>query len=313
MPPAFAMPYLRTGKQWTLRARARLALLTPSRPGTTPPGFILGCGRSGTTLLGRMFVEHPHVTYLFEPYHAWRVIDARTDVTGLHGSALDARYFLDAEDHTDRAQRRFDALIAGAARPGNRVIEKMPHNVARIGWLESMTTNAAYLHIVRNGLAVARSIERLATNPTYKMAFRQSYNQWWGERDARWTHLRAGSVARGYFPAEVGQITTHAQRGAYEWIASLSEADRWRDTLGDRMIDVSYSDLTSDPATQLDRICAHFDLDAPDDWRTKAIDMVRAEQLPDDMTLDLPPEMTDAFNAYQDRFGFQGHARRLDA
>ena len=31
------------------------------------PVFIIGCGRSGTTILGRTLAEHPRVKYLNEP------------------------------------------------------------------------------------------------------------------------------------------------------------------------------------------------------------------------------------------------------
>jgi hypothetical protein len=302
------MPYLRTGKLLTLRAWAQVAVLAPKGPGETAPSFIVGCGRSGTTILGQILAAHPEVTYLSEPHHLWRAVDARTDVPGLHGSATGARFFLDASDRTDRAQKRFDTLIAGAARPGTRVIEKLPHNVARIGWLESITTGARYVHIVRNGLAVADSIGRIATHSTYRMAFKPRHNQWWGVDDAKWATLREQGAQRGYFAADVGELSTHAQRGAYEWLVSIGEADRRRAELGDRLLEFTYTEFTTRPGETLDRLCAHVGIGVPGDWRRRAVDMVRPEQALAGVALELPQAMAERFNSLQERYGFEGRA-----
>ena len=312
--PGFAMPYLRTAKLAARRTQAHLLAMMPgtrARGEVTSPIFIVGCGRSGTTALGKVFITHPEVTYLREPYHLWRSIDPRTDVTGLHGSPAGTRYFLDAADYTQRARQRFDKLIAGAGRRGTRVMEKMPHNVARIGWLESLAPQARYIHIARNGLSVARSIGGIMAKPTWRPAFKSRYAQWWGTNNHRWTALSTEGAARGYFADEVSLLTTDTQKGAYEWMVSLGEADCARDTLGDRLVEITYTELTADTAKTLRRLCDHIDVSTPDDWIARAEALIHRERPNIGDPLLLPPAMAERFNELQARYGFDGRVEKL--
>jgi len=45
--------------------------------------FIIGCGRSGTTILGRIFEKHPRAIYFFEPWDMWAAVDSALDLTGI--------------------------------------------------------------------------------------------------------------------------------------------------------------------------------------------------------------------------------------
>ena len=305
------LPYARAARLWNLRRRARRDAAGPAPADVTPPAFIVGCGRSGTTILGKLFTLHPEVTYLREPYHLWAAIDPRADVTGLHVVTPDAKFFLDASDRTDEAQRRFDRLIPGAASSGTRVIEKTPHNAARIGWLEALAPGARYVHIARNGLSVAKSIDGIATTSSYRMAFKPRYNQWWGTDESKWRALATEGPARGYFGDEVPQLLTHGQRGAYEWLCSLGEVDRWREPLGERLMEVTYTGLTGEPEATLRGLCGHLGIGCPADWLAGAVAMVRPEKVASDFEVRLPEGMRGAFDAWQDRFGFEGRARPL--
>jgi hypothetical protein len=67
---------LRYLAEWTVRQSS-----SDEQPQQLPlPVFIIGCGRSGTTILGQVLSAHPEVYYLFEPYHLWAAIDPMTDV-----------------------------------------------------------------------------------------------------------------------------------------------------------------------------------------------------------------------------------------
>jgi len=106
------------------------------------------------------------------------------------------------------------------------------------------------------------SIDRLASNQPYRMAGRADYNQWWGSNDLKWQRLQTEGPGRGHFTQiEVSQLTNNAQRGAYEWLTSLAEADRWRPVLGDRLLEITYPELTANPADTLARIAAQSRVD----------------------------------------------------
>jgi hypothetical protein len=292
------------------------ALVTSALPGRQRPeprrrAFVVGCGRSGTTLLGRLLAAHPNATYIEEPYHLWAAVDRRSDVTGLHFVKGPYRYFLDAPDVSSAARKRFDRLARYGRAPDRVWIEKMPHNVARIGWIEGLTDDARYVNIVRNGRAVAASIGRIATLSTFKIAGKSAYNQWWGHRQRRWTALAAEGAEMGYFPDEVGDLDTHEQRGAYEWLISVSEAQRWAPRLGGRLTTITYTALTGSPAQALHRVGGHLGLGAPLAWPEDVISSVRSEPPVSGAPLRLPPQMRIYFNSCQDRFGFPGRADPL--
>jgi hypothetical protein len=314
-------PFARPLKLRLLRARAaRLARIPVeaergARSDLPPPAFIFACGRSGTTILGKLFGAHPGVAYLREPYHLWATIDPALDVTNLH-LRVPARLWWDASDATGAMRAKFARLILGEReRSGRRsLIEKTPHNVYRIGLLEALTGGGArYVHIVRDGVDVSRSIERLAANQPYKMAGRADYNQWWGSNELKWERLAAEGPGRGHFTAdEVSRLRTHGQRGAYEWLTSLGEADRWRAVLGDRLLEITYRDLTADTASTLRRVAEHVGAGAPEAWVAEAAAMVSPERRNRGGELTLPPRMADQFNRYQERYGFENRAIAAD-
>jgi hypothetical protein len=262
--------------------------------------------------MGRLLSQLPSVAYWYEPYHYWRAIDQRTDVTGLHGSYAGTRFFLDASDWTAEAQRRFDNVFGGSVGGGRTRVEKLPHNVARIGWLQSLCPKARYIHLVRDGVEVAQSIDRVAATSPYRMAFKPRYVPWWGTDSHRWTALRAEASARGYCADEVDRLTTDVQRGAYEWFVCVSEGQRWQRALGERWLDVRYDDLVEHPETVLARIIGHLGVEAPPRWLADAARLCRRQSHRRNETLVLPRRMAEPFQQLQDAYGFAGVAKTCE-
>ena len=221
---------------------------------------------------------------------------------------------MDRTHHTPGAQARFDRLMCNLTRGKSvsAVVEKTPHNVARIGFLEALTDQARYIHIVRNGVDVVRSIDHIATTNAYRIAGKTNYNQWWGSNDCKWEALAEEGKAKGYFSEEVDVLKSHVQRGAYEWLVSLGESDRWRDNLGSRLCEVTYEDLTSQPDIVLRRLTAFLGIACPDDWLDQSCDQIRTGYKNRQSPLELPPLMCRCFNRYQQRYGFSGRATPAD-
>ena len=310
------LPYLRTAKLLKLRAGARYRCVNPhAERDRLPVRFIVGCGRSGTTVLGQVVSMNPSVNYLREPYHLWQTIDTRMDVTGLHSSPEDSKLFFGRDDSTPEARAKFDKLIARSGRADEHecVIEKTPHNAARLGWIRAAVPNPSVLHMVRNGLSVVRSIGRIASKPYYRLGFKPSYNQWWGTRSNKWRRLSREAVERGYFPDEVNQLTTNEQKGAYEWLVSLGEVDRWRETLGDQLMEVTYTDLTEETEETCERIASHFEIPCNKRWVKRSKSLLSRERINKGSTLQLPRRMCARFNEYQQRYGFAGRAEPIGA
>lgn len=73
--------------------------------------------------------------------------------------------FLRETDCTDLARLRFKRLFAVV--DDRQRIEKTPHNAFQIRYLEAITSKAKFIHIVRDGVAVVQSIQRIATRSQY--------------------------------------------------------------------------------------------------------------------------------------------------
>ena len=294
-------------------ARARTAPIRTTRVGR-PPVFILGCGRSGTTLLGRLLSMHDGTHYLCEPYHLWAAVDPLTDAIKLYTSGT-PRAFMDASHANAGARRRFDRLLArpAGASASDVVVEKSPINTLRIGYLEALAPGARYIHIVRDGVDVARSIDRLAVTNEYKIAGRPDWNQWWGAGDAKWSALARDASAAGYYPDEVMAVEDDLQRGAYEWLTSVREVDRWRDHLGSRLLEFTYEDLTSRPTEVLRATAGLMDLEADEAWLEAASREVGPERHNEGRTVRLPRRMATDFNRLQRRYDFASRAVPMSA
>ena len=227
--PELVKPYARTAFHALRGAWARLRVRMPRRvPEPSPPIFLIGCGRSGTTLLGELFAAHPELSYVHEPYHLWAAVEPMTDFLQLY--AHGRHHCLLAEEMvTPESRRRFNCLFS--AKLGSTLVEKSPINAMRIGYLNAVSPEATFVHIVRDGVEVARSIERMALT-TRRMAFRPPRNAWWGVGEVKWRALIRDGQAAGYYPDEVGELTTDVQLGAYEWLVSILEVDAWRGQVG---------------------------------------------------------------------------------
>lgn len=284
---------------YTVQRKKRNNLASPL------PVFLIGCGRSGTTILGHVLSLHPDICYFFEPYHLWAAIEPTTDMLNFY-HRTDAHYLMDESHCTPEAQLRFQR---GFLHWRDRVVlEKTPVNAVRIGYLNALAPTAKFIHIVRDGVDVACSIERLALTNFYKIAGKPQLNQWWGVENAKWKALSQDGAAAGYYPNEVADLQEHRSKGAYEWLVSLGEVDRWREhlTQSGRLYEITYEQLIKEPKTVLQQIASFLNLDCPKTWleATQEIHHIKGAIAP----ITLPPAMSKAFNRYQERFGFPNRA-----
>jgi hypothetical protein len=221
-------------------SRASGAVVGVERP---PAPFIVGMGRSGTTLL-RMMLD-AHSTLAIPPEANFRSAltafergGADAAVEAIVGNELWADYGLSAEELAHRVRKRepqafadvlrtFYELYAerrGKPRWGN----KTPYFIARMTLVQEHIPEARFVHIVRDGRDVA-----LSTVPV-----------WFGPNDVV-------GVAR-------------------EWRQMLGLARRQAPSLM-HYAEVRYEDLVRDPATVLRRLCELLELE----WEPSMLDYHR--------------------------------------
>jgi Sulfotransferase family len=206
-----------------------------------PPLFVVGCGRSGTTMLRLMLDSHPDLAIPgeghFIPYN-YKIRNRFMTPEGLDAERLARR--ITATTHWQRwgvpeanalervrALQRPDfadvieALYMSYADTGNKVRwgDKTPIYVRQIPLLARLWPDARFVHVIRDGHDVALSYLSVPWGPT---------TIW--EAARKWTK----DVSAG-------------RRAGHDLAAG-------------KYLEVRYEDLVSDPGAELRKICALADL-----------------------------------------------------
>lgn len=237
-----------------LRAVRRLPVGSPA----SPPVYIVGTGRSGTTVLGKVLSLHRDVGFLNEPKAIWHVACPWEDVIGNYSRGA-ARYRLGEGDAT-RAMSVALRRIYGAyskAVCATTVLDKYPELVFRVPFVRSLFPDARFLFLVRDGWDTIRSIDRwsdrLGTETERGMT-----EDWWGREDRKWRLLVRDVVAEDPFLGErsdrIRDIDRHLDRAAVEWAVTMREGTRWLERLPDRFRLVRYERLVREPKTVLSEL-----------------------------------------------------------
>ena len=307
-------PIARSIKYGRLLRRAQSDSTKLNVPAISPPiSFVFGCGRSGTTILGKLLASHDEVFYLFEPYHIWTAILPATDMIQLFGNNDQEAHCIIGSEHISETEiQRFNSCMQSelhrSGKPGQRIIEKTPINAMRIPLLNKLSPQSPLLHLVRNGIDVVRSIERLASSNKYQLSGKGEWNQWWGRDHCKWKSLASDAESQGVYHGEIQQLKSNAEMGALEWLISLGEVDAHREELGENLLEICYNNLTEDPRVQLTKICKHFGIDPNTTWLDSCCEQLDSARKNQGEQLVLPPNMCKSFNKFQEQYGFEGRA-----
>jgi hypothetical protein len=218
---------------------------------TNPYVFIVGCARSGTTLLQRMLDAHPDLAVIHETHWIPKWYERRKGVTpeGLATPELVRRL---AEYHRFAGWRigreelerlvangepvPYPSFVAGffdlyGKERGKRLVgDKTPRYVRNLPTLHELWPGARFVHLIRDGRNVALS----ATN------WRKSYK-----------------LARR-FPTWREDPTTTAAVW-WEWLVRLGRQDG--NPLGPNLYhEVRYESLVSEPAKACQKLCSFLGL-----------------------------------------------------
>ncbi|MBN1966008.1 MAG: sulfotransferase [Anaerolineae bacterium] len=245
------------------------------------PVFIIGCGRSGTTILGETLSKHPALVYLNEPRPLW-VNDPRTDVWSPAARERGGRLRLAADDAHPDAQRTLQQAFAFAlfGQPGSRMVEKLPINSFRVGYIDRLFPDALFIHLVRNGVEVAQSIAKET----------QKYD-WFGHEDYKWNLLAAEASGRGLGDLAALCDGDNALRGLLEWRLSVTQALESLGTLPEaRWMQVRYEALTQDPEPVCARLQDFIGVPVDAGVQDSARGHIARRTSPADMAV-LPPTM----------------------
>jgi adenosyl cobinamide kinase/adenosyl cobinamide phosphate guanylyltransferase len=185
--------------------------------------FVVGCARSGTSVVGELLASHPDVSYAWESHRVWNYVVR----PGKHDR-------LTAEAASPRAARRVRRGLqerAGQERP--LLVEKNPRNTLRIPFVKALFPDARIVHVVRDGRDVACSLVPGVGG-----------NEWNHLRPPSWRRLLAdhsGAVRCGLAWKEILEIA----------LADLESVSH---------LQIRYEDLVGDPIATSRALLGHLEL-----------------------------------------------------
>ncbi len=223
--------------------------LHPFWPGQeTAPTFIVGCPRSGTTILGEILSQHPSVFYLFEPRPMWIGVEPRLNVWG--EGADGGQLAWGTKDYDSRTAVRLRRWFHFARTIGGkpRLIEKLPLNVFRLPWMAQVFPAARFVHIIRHGRDAAISLAAL-------IARRFPPGYW----ETHWNYRMFEAYAEMH--PDLHHALENARkapdnygRALLAWTCAIHAGLRARPLSGERLLEIHYEDLIARPRQTLETL-----------------------------------------------------------
>ncbi|MDZ7753995.1 MAG: sulfotransferase [Gammaproteobacteria bacterium] len=245
----------------------------PGNPQPKAPIFLIGLGRSGTTILGLILSLHRHVGFLNEPKAMWTVIDPAHDVTGDYSQGP-AWFRLVPETISEKERLAAQRLYSRYARAvaASRVLDKYPELVFRIDYVLSLFPDARFILITRNGADACRSISTWSDRKG--VADGNETEDWWGRNDCKWRYLWDELVRgdpelaplHGLNPTDLDQVN----RAATEWIVTMREGLAAVERYPKQVHHIRYEDLVAAPEAELAKLFHHCQLNPDADVLTYA-------------------------------------------
>lgn len=255
------------------------------------PVFIIGTGRSGTTILGITLAMHDRVGFLNEPKAIWNYLFPDEDLIGSY-SVKSGRYRLGAEDAGQELITRAHKLLGSYLffSSSSRLIDKYPELVFRFDFVRAIYPDAKFLFLYRNGVDTYSSIERWSFDNSVDS---NGYiDDWWGRDDRKW-HLLCDQIVStdptlGPCAEDIKRYRDQRDRAAVEWIVSMKEGTRLSEAYPDVVLPVKYEDYVRS-AEYRAKILKFCDLPVDKNYSEYCLDVLKTptpksnKQLPDEI------------------------------
>jgi len=216
------------------------------------PVFIIGCGRSGTTILGNTLAKHPQIKYLNERRDLWHRAYPEFNIWG--EGVKNPRLFvgeksIDPNKNTLLRKLLFREQILGNAKI---LLEKLPINNFRLKFLHKSFPEAKYIYLTRNGLEVSHSIEKSIKN-----------KNWFTGNKLELLQKKIQEIQEEF--DTIGQSDLH--KGMWEWKLSMQESNQFFNQLEPtKFTHISYQNFIEDTETSLKIIFDFLQLSYTDEF-----------------------------------------------
>ncbi|MEO1392765.1 MAG: sulfotransferase [Cyanobacteria bacterium J06634_5] len=269
------------------------------------PIFIIGTGRSGTTILGKLLSMHRDVGFLNEPKALWHAIYPAEDLVGSYCRGT-AHYRLGDDEASEGvktvAHKLFGAYLAIST--SRRVVDKYPELVFRIPFVQSLFPDAKFIFLVRNGWDTCQSIEGWSERLGVEVNAEQ--HDWWGADNRKWNLLWEQVISnddalQGAIP-EKGKLENPLDMAALEWIVSMREGLALMRQFPENIQMIRYEDLVASPETSLSKLLDFCEL--PPDRRFIEYSTQKLRPAPPKKTVSVHPAIRPYFEETMAELGY---------
>lgn len=228
------------------------------------PIFIIGTGRSGTTILGIILSIHKSVSYLNEPKALWHEIYEFEDVIGNYSEGKASyrlnKYSVD-NNIIKKARNLYSAYLKISG--GERVVDKYPELIFRVPFVHSIFKDSLFIFIARNGYSTLESISNWSKK--FQRNRVNSHEDWWGLNDRKWNLICEQLIKKSKLLqnkySNIIEFNNHKDRATVEWILTMEEGIDIMRKNPKNVLFIKYEDLIENQYSTLKKVLNFSNLD----------------------------------------------------
>lgn len=228
------------------------------------PVFIVGSGRSGSTILATLLSFHPHVGLLNEPKAIWHTIHNYEDVNGNYTTTIPGRYRLYASDASQTVKQTAHRLFGAYATltGSKRIVDKNSEMIFCIPFVQAIFPDAKFIFLVRNDWDTIHSIESWSLREAVHV--NGQIHDWWGRNRRKWLIMVNELVNNNPLfvgkEAKIRDFIRPIDMAAVEWIVTMQAGiERYKQHPNNIYL-LHFEDLIKNPNHSLAQILAFCNL-----------------------------------------------------
>lgn len=224
--------YLLEGRPLTTKGRVfnkilsiYFRTLSSKRSAKVQIAYIIGIGRSGTTILGKTLGMHKDIAFLNEPKAIWAYAYKHEDIIGSYNTHI-GKLVLTEEESNSKTRSLLTSFYRNVLRlTGNTlVVDKYPELVFRIGFVKSLFPNAKFIFLYRNPFETLNSIYKWSEQ--HRAENKRVKNDWWGLNNRKWEVIKEelilpSSTYSNMIPMLTKYDSDPLSMAAIEWIVTM--------------------------------------------------------------------------------------------
>jgi len=242
------------------------------------PIFIVGMGRSGTTILGVLLSMHRQIAFLNEPKAIWHIVNPNEDVIGNYNNDI-AKFRLSEADVTPKAIEFADRIYGYylALTRRSRLVDKYPELVFRVPFVKKIFPDAKFIFLSRNGWDACSSVEGWSRR--FRINVSNEIHDWWGRDQRKWKIMLHELIQNdpslsGIYPT-IAKLNDDRTKAIVEWIITMREGNRITQEFSESVFMVRYEDLVASPVEKLSEIFRFCELNTDNRCLTYAQEIIK--------------------------------------